>query len=79
MSTESISSMMNDECQVMCSIDMCLCSVVFVQILVDLYQGLLTLRWCWLLRCILEGQKRAEGKTGGRKYKDAAVKTCVSK
>lgn len=54
-STESMSSMMNDGCQVMCSIDIRLCSVVFVRTFLPSDKGLLVLRrWT-------EGYREIEG------------------
>ena len=61
-----MSTMMNDECQVMCSIDKCLCSAVFVRKYIKLDQGQLMLRRGKLKDCldalwvISAGQKRTE-------------------
>lgn len=62
-SRESMSSMMSDECQGMCSIDMSLCSLVFVRIFMLSDQGLLIHRRRGLKDCIVHNIRRTEKRT----------------
>lgn len=74
MSRESMSSMMSDECQGMCSIDMSLCSLVFVRIFMLSDQGLLIrsdVGSKTALCTISEGQKK------GQKYMQKEKNDCL--